>query len=302
MKESIGFIGIGAMGYPMASNLLSSGYEVAAYDIRSEALEAIVERGAQSAASPKEVARACSIVITMLPDSTAVESVVLGKDGVIHAAKSGMLLVDMSSSYPSSTVTIHDALKAKGVLMLDAPVSGGVAGAQKGTLSIMVGGEAETLERCRSVLEALGEKIFHVGPIGAGHAMKALNNMVSAATVVATSEAMVLATKAGLSPDTALAVLNASTGRSWASEYKFPNFVLNGAFNSGFSTGLMYKDLDIATRLAREHRVPVFLASVVQQLYGVAVAQGGETKCHTAVINCLEDWAGVEVRSKKPSA
>jgi len=208
-------------------------------------------------------------------------------------------VIDMSSSYPTSTKMIWERLAAKGIRMLDAPVSGGTEGARDGTLAIMVGGEQKDYEECRPILEAIGQNIYYLGKIGAGHTVKALNNLCSACSMVITSEALVVATKLGLSPDKVIDAINSSSGRSWSSQAKFPNFVLNNAFNSGFTIGLMNKDLEMATRLGRDLHIPMFVGAMVQQLYNHAVGQGRGNDCNSAIVKIIEDWGGVKVRSKE---
>ncbi|MFC1937854.1 NAD(P)-dependent oxidoreductase [Chloroflexota bacterium] len=299
MKPVIGFIGIGGMGTPMSHNLLKADYALVVYDLRKDAVEALVKAGAESASSPRDVASRSSVAITMLPASPDVEAAVLGANGVIESTKSGDIVIDMSSSYPASTRMIAEKLAARGVRMLDAPVSGGTEGARAGTLTIMVGGEERDFEECRPIFEALGKNIYYIGKTGAGHTVKALNNLCSACSMIITAEAMVTATKLGLSPDRVLEVISSSTGRSWASQYKFPTFVLNGAFNSGFTIGLMNKDLEMATRLGRELHVPMFVGSIVQQIYNYAVGRGMADDCHDAIVKIIEEWGGAEVRSKE---
>jgi 3-hydroxyisobutyrate dehydrogenase len=194
---------------------------------------------------------------------------------------------------------ISERLSTKGIRMLDAPVSGGTKGAREGTLTIMVGGEEKDYEECRPIFEAMGQNIYYLGKIGAGHTVKALNNLCSACSMVITSEALVVATKLGLSPEKVIDAINSSSGRSWSSQVKFPNFVLNNAFNSGFTIGLMNKDLEIATRLGRELHVPMFIGTTVQQLYNHAVGQGRGNDCSSAITKIIEDWGGVKVRSKE---
>jgi len=194
---------------------------------------------------------------------------------------------------------IWERLAAKGIRMLDAPVSGGTKGAYEGTLAIMVGGEEKDYEECYLIFEAIGQNIYHVGKIGSGHTVKALNNLCSACSMAITSEALVVASKLGLSPEKVIDVMNSSSGRSWSSQFKFPTYVLNNTFNSGFTISLMNKDLDAATRLGRELHVPMFVGTVVQQLYNHAVGQGSGGDCHTAIIKVIEDWGGVKVRNKE---
>ncbi len=298
MKPIIGFIGIGTMGTFMSQNLIKAGYQVAVYDLNEPAMEYLVKAGAAKALHPRDVAERSSVVITMLPASPDVETVVLGPTGVIEGAKDGDILIDMGSSYPGSTRMIGERVSARGIRMLDAPVSGGAKGAQEATLSIMVGGSESDFEECHPIFEAMGKNIYHIGPASAGHTVKALNNLCSACSMIITSEAMAVATKMGLSPEKVLEVINSSTGRSWSSQFKFPTYVLNDSFNSGFSIGLMNKDVEIATRLGRELHVPMFVGAMVQQLYNLAVGQDTDGDCHTAIVKFIEDWSGVKIRAK----
>ncbi len=298
MKPVIGFIGIGAMGSLMSQNLMKAGYKLVLNDVREEAITSLVKAGAVRASSPREVAEGSPVVITMLPASPDVESVVLGPKGVIEGAKAGNIVIDMSSSYPGSTKMIGEKLAVKGIRMLDAPVSGGTKGAKEASLSIMVGGTEGDFGECRPIFEAMGKNIYHVGPLSAGHTVKALNNLCSACSMIITSEAMVIATKLGLDPEKIIEVINSSTGRSWSSQYKFPTFVLPDNFNSGFSIGLMNKDVDIANRLGRELHIPMYVGAMVQQLYNFAAGQGAERDCHTAIVKFIEKWGGVKVRAK----
>lgn len=293
MNEKIGFIGLGAMGQPMSKRLLAAGYKLLVYDLRPEAMETLVQKGAEAAASVKEVAEKCRKVITMVPNSEAVEKIVFNDQGFLKGAQAGDILIEMTSAYPPSTLKINEALRAKGIHMIDAPVSGGVIGAEAGTLSIMVGGEEGIFEACRPILSVMGKNLFYMGGIGAGHAMKAINNFLSATTLTATSEAVILATKLGLNPQRVVEVLQVSTGRSYSTEIKFPKYILPRTYNSGFALGLMYKDIDAVTRMAREYKIPMFLAHLVQQIFGLALAKRGEKEDHTVVFSCLEDLANL---------
>ena len=290
-KEKIGFIGLGAMGQPMSRRLLEAGYPVVACDLRTEAVKAAVQKGAEPASSAAEVAEKCRKVITIVPNSDAVDQVVFGPRGLLEGLKAGDVLLEMTSAYPPSTLRVHQALAAKGASMIDAPVSGGVVGAEAGTLSIMVGGDESIFQSCRSILSVMGKNLFYLGGIGSGHALKAINNFLSATTLAATSEAVILAEKLGLSPQRVVEVIQVSTGRSYSTELKFPKFVLPKTFNSGFALDLMYKDIDTVTRMAREYKIPMFIANLVQQIYGFAVAQGGGKGDHTAIFQYLEGMA-----------
>jgi 3-hydroxyisobutyrate dehydrogenase len=299
MRPVIGFIGVGAMGSPMAENLLKAGYSVLVYDLNSKSVADLKKAGAQVAASPQDIGKRSSVAITMLPSSPDVEAVVLGPQGVLEGAKKGDILIDMSSSYPGSTKMISEKLAARGIRMLDAPVSGGVKGARGAALSIMVGGDKKDFDECQPIFEAMGKNIYYLGEAGAGHTVKALNNLCSACSMIVTSEALVVATRLGISPEKVIEVINSSSGKSWSSEFKFPTYVLNDTFNSGFSIGLMNKDLEIANRLGRELHVPMFVGTMAQQLYNHAVGQGSASECHTAIVKLIEEWGGVKVRSNK---
>ena len=295
MVEYIGFIGVGMMGTPMTKRLINAGYKVVAFDTNPEAMERAKENGTQTVASPREVAERCNPVITMLPNSDIVEKVVLGSGGIIEGAREGGVLIDMTTAYPMSTLKIAKGLAKEGNQMLDAPVSGGVVGAEQGTLSIIVGGESELVEQCRPMFQTMGKNVFHMGETRSGHTMKAVNNFLSACSVAATSEALALGSKAGLNPRRVVDVLQVSTGRSCATELKFPRFVLPRTFDDGWRIELLSKDLDILSQLARDLRVPMFIASTVQQIFGFALSQGYGQEGHTSIARLIEGWAGVKV-------
>ena len=225
-------------------------------DIRPEAARPLAARGATWAASPAEVAAAAQTVITILPTSREVREVLLGAKGLLDALRPGSLVLEMTSADPSATRELEREVAARGSALIDAPVSGGVRGAVEGTLAIMVGGDPALLERARPVLACMGKNIFHAGPVGAGHAIKLVNNMCSGGILALTIEAVAVAARAGVDPTRAVEILQASSGRSNASDNKFPRFILNGAFDAGFAIRLMMKDLDGYGRLAQEAGVP----------------------------------------------
>jgi 3-hydroxyisobutyrate dehydrogenase len=297
MFETIGFIGIGSMGTPMTKRLINAGYEVVAFDIIPEALIRARDLGAGTATSPREVAERCNPIITMLPKSKDVEEVVLGSEGVIEGVKEGSVLIDMTTAYPLSTRMIAERLEENGARMLDAPVSGGVVGAENGTLSIMVGGSSDLVEQCRSLLLVMGKKIVHMGEIGAGHTMKSVNNFLSGCSMTATSEALAIATKAGLSPKKVIEVLQVSSGRSWATDYKFPKFVLTRSFDDGFRLELLEKDLEIFSKLAQELEVPTFFSETVKHVVSLASSQGYGKRGHTSIAEFIERLAGVKIEN-----
>jgi 3-hydroxyisobutyrate dehydrogenase len=292
----IGFIGIGSMGRPMSINLLRAGYELTVYDIREEAMEAPVRLGAKAAGSPKEVSRTSDIVLTSLPTPEALEQVVLGADGVLEGARKGGILIDTSTVSPSTIKKIWAEAKDRGMMVLEAPVSGGVIGAEAGTLTVIVGGDKLVFERCHEILQVIGENIIHVGDVGSGNTVKLVNNLISLANVAVLSEGMVLGVKAGVSPETLHDVINVSSGRSYALEVKLPRIISKGEFKPGFALDLACKDLGLALDLGREIGVPLLVTGVTRQVYELARARGMGRLDHTAVITLLEEAAQVEVR------
>lgn len=300
MKEKVGFIGLGTIGAPMAWRVAQGGYQLVVYDIRPEAMRPFVGKGAEAASSPKDVASRCKTILLSLPDSPVIEEVILGKDGIAEAAAKGTLIVDLSSAHPASTVKLGKALAAKGIEMIDAPVSGGRFGAEAGTLAVMVGGKKELLERCRPIISTFGKTIFYCGGLGSGDTVKAVNNFLSATCFIATGEAMILATKAGLDPETALSVINASSGQSRGSSGRFKELVMRGDFDKAksMSMRLFHKDLSTATDLGTKLGVPMFIATLIQQLLAYGVAQCGPESANTELIRTMEAWSGVKVRDR----
>ena len=234
----IGFIGLGAMGKPMAANLLAAGYKVTVNDVVAAAVAEMAAKGAAEAATPKELAAVSDVVITMLPNAAIVEAVVCGEQGLLAGSRPGMTIIDMSSVTPQHTRKTAATAAKHGVEYMDAPVSGGVAGATAGSLTIMVGAETAVLEKCKPVLDVLGKKIYHVGPVGAGDAVKLVNNLLLGVNMAAVAEAMTLGVKAGIDPKVLYDVISVSSGRSYALEAKMPGFVLKGNFEPGFAVDL----------------------------------------------------------------
>lgn len=296
MNETVGFIGLGNMGAPMAGRLIDAGCALVVNDVRPDAARPLVARGAVWAASPAEVAAAAQTVITILPTSREVREVLLGPKGLLEALRPGSLVLEMTSADPSATRELEREVAARGSALIDAPVSGGVRGAREGTLAIMVGGDPALLERARPVLARMGRNIFHAGPVGAGHAIKLVNNMCSGGILALTIEAVAVAARAGVDPARAVEILQASSGRSNASDYKFPRFILNGAFDAGFAIRLMMKDLDGYGRLAQEAGVPSPVARAAAEIYRLAMARGMAEQDHTAIARLIEEWAGVPLR------
>ncbi len=271
----VGFIGLGSMGRPMAANLARAGFSLQTYDLNRTG----------SCASPAEAARGAQILITMLPDGKAVRKAVRA---ALPGIARGCVVVDMSSSDPSDTRALGAELKKRGVALLDAPVSGAVAKARDGTLSIMAGGEAAALERVRPVLAKLGTQIFHAGALGAGHATKALNNYLGAAGTIAGMEALLVGRAFGLEPKIMLEIINASTGRNSATDRKIPQQVLTNAFASGFSMALMAKDVGIAAQLARGVGVPAPYLRKTLSMWRDALGRLPAGADHTEMYRYLE--------------
>jgi 3-hydroxyisobutyrate dehydrogenase len=291
--RQIGFVGLGKMGFPMAGRLAAAGFALKVYDIDPRVQEQFTAvHPAAGCESPADAGRHSDLVITMLPDGRAVRAVALGsgaEDGLAAGMASGSILVDMSSSSPLATRELGKRLASRGIHMLDAPVSGGVSKARDGTLAIMAGGEPEALERCRPVLAAVGERIFFSGPLGSGHAVKALNNMLSAAGFIAAVEVLLVGRRFGVDPKIMNEILNASTGRNNTTENKMEKFVFSRSFSSGFSLDLMVKDLNTAMELARELEAPALFCTACRELWATAQSSLGKGLDHTDVVRWFED-------------
>ncbi len=293
--KKIGFIGLGIMGKPMAANLIKAGYELVVYDIVPEKLTALVQAGAQAGASGKDVAAKSEIVITMLPNSPDVKEAVLGAGGVLEGTKRGTILIDMSSIAPLASREIAAEAKEKGVVMLDAPVSGGEPKAVEGTLAIMAGGPRETFEKVKDILGVMGASVTHVGDIGSGNTTKLANQIIVALNIAAMSEAMVLATKAGVDPEKVFEAIKGGLAGSAALNAKMP-LVLKGNFKPGFRIELHIKDLANALDTAHELGVPVPLSSVVMELMQALRTDGKGGDDHGGIVQFYERVAKVNVR------
>ncbi|MDN7244978.1 NAD(P)-dependent oxidoreductase [Planococcus shenhongbingii] len=291
-----GIIGLGNMGGRMAKRLLEQGVEVGIFDLNKDFVRSFVELGAEEAESPADLASKFQYIITVLPNVFIVKETLTGSEGLMKGLKPESLLIEMTTSIPSVTKELSGMLRKEGFRMIDAPVSGGVKKAEDGTLSIMVGGEERDFDEAKPLLSLIGQNIFHVGESGAGHTIKALNNMISATTLAATGEAMALGVKLGLDPNKMLDVINSSTGRSFSSDFKFPSQVLTRNFEVGFTLDLMVKDLKIAMSMAEEEKVPMFISSASFQLWKHAWSQGGGNQDHTAIIKYIEEMFGVEIK------
>jgi 3-hydroxyisobutyrate dehydrogenase len=300
--ERIGFIGLGKMGAPMIRNLKKAGFELALNDIDAQLARTLADEvGGQVFERLPDLARACRVVITMVPDGKIVRDIALGRkdspeSGLVAGFTRGSVLIDMSSSAPVGTRELGAELEARGIGMIDAPVSGGVRRAITGQLAVMIGGDPAIIERCRPVLGAMGSQLFVVGDLGAGDAIKCLNNYVSAAGLLAAAEGMVAAQRFGLDTRKALEVLNASTGKNNSTEHKFAQFILSRTFGSGFSVALMAKDLRTALELAQQVEAPMPLGEHCVPVWNDAEKTLGANADHTEIVRVLERITGTELR------
>jgi 2-hydroxy-3-oxopropionate reductase len=294
--KKIGFIGLGIMGKPMALNLIKAGYELTVYDIVAERMEDVLKAGARRGTSGKDVAARSEVVITMLPNSPHVREAVLGPGGVLEGAKRGTILVDMSSIAPLASKEIAAQAQVKGVPMLDAPVSGGEPKAVAGTLAIMVGGPQETFDQVKDILAAMGSSVTRVGEIGSGNVTKLANQIIVALNIAAMSEAMVLATKAGVDPEKVFQAIRGGLAGSAVLDAKVP-LALKGNFKPGFRIELHIKDIANALDTAHELGVPVPLSSVVMEIMQALKADGKAANDHGGIIQFYEQLARVQVRA-----
>jgi 3-hydroxyisobutyrate dehydrogenase-like beta-hydroxyacid dehydrogenase len=297
-QQLIGFVGLGRMGSRMATRLLNAGHGIVMHDTNAAALEALERLGARRLGSAREVADAAPTVFASLPTPAIVHATALGADGVING-KGIKTFVDVSTTGPRVAKQVAEGLAARGIVALDCPVSGGLAGAANGTLALMVSGDKARFEALQPVLAVLG-KIFFIGEQpGAGQMMKLTNNLLAAAAIAITSEAMVMGVKAGLDPSVMCDVFNVSSGRNSATQDKFPRSVIPGTFDFGFATGLSYKDVRLCLDEAEALGVPTPVGAAVRQMLSITNALYGPESDFTSMVRPIETWAGVEVRSKK---
>jgi 2-hydroxy-3-oxopropionate reductase len=296
VKPKIGFIGVGIMGRHMASHLLEAGYQLVAYDIVADALDLIVSKGAARGASCKDVAASSDLVISMVPDSPDVEEVALGGDGIVEAARDRLIYVDMSTIAPGAAIRVAQELGAKGVRCLDAPVSGGEAGAKNATLSIMVGGPDDLFNEVKPVFEVMGKTVTLCGGNGAGQTVKACNQIQVALNFVGMAEAFVLGARAGVDPAIILQVLSGGYAQTRVMDVRGPKLI-RGEFEPGFKSKFHFKDLNIIMETARELNVPLPATAIAHTLFNAMIASGRGDLDHSAVINIIEDLAEVQART-----
>lgn len=296
MAEPIGFIGLGIMGKPMTKNLVTAGYELVIHNRSQAVVDELTAEYPQlsPAGSPREVAERASTIITMLPDSPDVQTVVFGADGLLEGVRSGNLLIDMSTIAPKTAIDVDAALRERGASALDAPVSGGEPGAINATLSIMVGGSAEDFQRATPLFEAMGKTIVHVGEPGAGQTVKACNQVAVAVIYAAVSEALVLGAKAGVDPEKIIQVLNGGLAASRIMELRGPGMI-EGRFQPGFRVNLHRKDLGIIMETGKEYGVALPVTALVSQLFDAVAANGGGDLDHSALITAIEQLSNYRI-------
>lgn len=295
-RTTIGFIGIGKMGTPMSRHLRRGDYTVIGFDSDPAALERVRPEGVQASSSIAELAKRCDVVITMVPNSDIMDQVVTGEGGLLDNMEAGKLLIDMSSSYPRRTAALGEELSRRNIYMLGAPVSGGVVGAEAGTLAIMPGGPSDVVEAAMPLFRIMGKNIVHIGEdVESGHAMKCVNNFLSATNLLSSMEAMVFAAKMGLDSEKVLDVVNSGSGMNSGTADKWPRLLLNRDFNTGFTAGLMHKDLTMASDLAREIGATMFILNHVREVFGLAVSKNGADSDQALILEMIEEWIGQTV-------
>ena len=292
----VGFIGTGNMGNPMAANLIKAGHQLTVHDLRREAATNLLEMGAEWAATPKDAVPGNEVVFTSLPVPRDVEAVLEGENGILEGASDGSIYVDLSTNSPTVVRRLHQVCAARGVTMLDAPVSGGVYGAAAGTLAVMVGGDEGTFNRLKPTLDAIGSHVVFCGPVGNGSVCKICNNLLSMGIGVLLAESLTLGVKAGVDLEVLADVIANSSGSSRRLTEKLPRFLFKGNFEPGFATALAAKDVRLATDLGREYGIPMELSNLVDQRHVEAMFRGWGPEDSDAVCRIQEEKAGVQLR------
>lgn len=280
----IGMIGLGAMGLPMARNLVKAGFTVSGYDVSEQQIQAFSQDGGHGCRELSEAVKEADVILASLPNSAIVESIMLGNEGVLKLCKKGCCIVDLSSVGPATSRKIYNIAKEQGVLYADAPVSGGVNGAANGTLTIMFGGEEETWQKVQSVLEIIGKKLVYVGGIGSGDAIKLVNNLMLGCNMAAIAEALTLGKRLGLSLETMKDIVSSSSGNSYAFTAKMDKFIIPGQFEGGFATDLQYKDLNLALEAGKETLVPLPMTAAASQVFEASRSMGNGKKDMSSAI------------------
>lgn len=294
-SKKIGFIGLGAMGKPMALNLLKAGYSVLAFDINQNMVDEIAKQGAVPCTSSGEVAVAADVMITSLPNAGIVEAVMVGSEGIFSQCKAGTTIIDMSSVSPSSTLKMAALAKPLGIDYVDAPVSGGTKGAEAGTLTIMVGADDAVFERIKPILEVIGSDIYHVGATGTGDAVKIVNNLMLGCNMAILAEALILGVKCGLKVETMQQIISKSSGRSYVMDAKLEKFIMKDSFEGGFAMDLQHKDLGLALEAGKENHIPLPMTALATQIFESGRASGLGREDMSAIIKVWEKITNVKV-------
>jgi len=292
-KQRIGFIGLGNMGGPMAKNIAKAGYPLVVFDLRKELAADLVKEGARALASPKEVGETSDIILTSLPSPEASEAVWLGKGGVLEGAKPESIFVELSTVQPDLVKKIHAQASRKDIMVVDAGISGGVKGAEDGTLTIMVGGEKEVFDKVLPVLQVIGEKIYHVGDIGSGMIVKLVNNAIGHINVVAFIECISVGLKAGIDVNTLYKVISQGTGSSRQFETRFKDRIMENNYEPGMKLDLVYKDSKLMEDLASQLGVPIFLTSVAHQVFEMGCSKGMGEKDYGILMKLWDQFRGL---------
>jgi 3-hydroxyisobutyrate dehydrogenase-like beta-hydroxyacid dehydrogenase len=294
--ELLGFVGVGRMGGPMASRLLDAGYALCVYDKQPDAAAPLIERGAALARSPGEVASSVDIVLMSLPTPEVVKAATLGENGIAHGSRI-RTAIDLSTTGPGAASIVARGLSERGVVWVDAPVSGGIAGAKAGTLAVMVSCPRQVYAtRVEPILKHFGKTFYTGDKPGLAQTAKLVNNLLAAAALVISSEGMAMGVKAGLDPRTLLDIINVSSGRNSATQDKFPRAILPGTFDFGFATALCYKDVRLCLDEAEAIGVPMIMGAVVRQILALTQARYGPDSDFTSIARLSEEWAGVNIR------
>jgi 3-hydroxyisobutyrate dehydrogenase len=292
---NIGFIGLGNMGKPMAKNLLKNGFSLTVYDIDEAVVNELVSSGAKSVKSAKEVAENSDTIIMSLPTPKIFEEVALGENGVLKGVRKGQIIIDMGTDDPMTVKRVAKVASSKGVALLDSPVSGGVHGAEAGTLSIMVGGDEDSFKKCKKIYESIGRNITYVGESGNGSATKLVNNICTLVNIITFTEALALGKKYGLDPQKLHDVIKNSSGTSKIFERKWVEHIVNRDFEPGFKIDLAHKDLGLAIEMSRDLMVPLFVTSAAVEVYELARAKGLGKKDTTGVIPLFEEICKIKI-------
>lgn len=298
MTQVLGFVGLGNIGGRVVPHLLKAGHDVAVFDVNKEAVAVLAEQGARPAKSPAEAAKGASIIFLSLPTPQIVRTVVADEDGVLEGASQGAIIVDHSTIDPETARDLAAAASAGGFSYLDAPVSGGVQGADAGTLSVMIGGETDTVARVRPVIEAFAGNIFHVGPSGSGQVIKLANNVISAATILALGEGLSATVKAGVDLDTAVDVLTKSSAASFMLTRYFPRTLFTEERATSFALDFMLKDIKLFLESAVKANLPTPVSNIVGDIYRIGNRDGRGAKDFTSAVEFYEDFTGIRLQSK----